>query len=218
MPLQVGAEVEPILEHAEPLEVQSPVSAEVSLPVCVKVQPILECAEPLEVQSPCKRGSASARRRQSCSADPRACKTATNPTSREHGSASAGWRQNPANSRARRTIRAPAIAAQGLPLPAGSKVWAVCKFGSVTQGTPGIITGVAEVRFFLGSPMYLCTFANNMKVRARPKDIEPHNHAHSLEELEQSDLKSIQSRHMTLRAQQLLSRQRPARLHSPTQL
>jgi hypothetical protein len=105
-----------------------------------------------------------------------------------------------------------------LPLPVGSKVWAVCKFGSVTEGTPGIITGVAEVRFFWQSPTYLCTFANNMKVRARPKDIEPYNHAHSLGELEQSDLKSIQSRRMTLRAQQVLSRQRPTRLHSPTQL
>ena len=73
--------------------------------------------------------------------------------------------------------------------------------------------GVAEVlALFWQSPMYLCTFANNMKVRARPKDIEPYNHTHDLEELKQSDLDAIQSRRMISRAQQLLARQRPTRL------
>ena len=171
------------------LEVQSPVSAEVPPPVGAKVQPILERAKPLKIQ----------------------------PAVSKEVPLRVGAKIRPIVGRDEPLEPRPA-AAQGLPLPVGSKVWAVCKFGSVTEGTPGIITGVAEVRLFLGSPMYLCTFANNMKVRARPKDIEPHNHAHSLEELEQSDLKSIQSRHMTLRAQQLLSRQRPTRLHSPTQL
>jgi hypothetical protein len=101
-----------------------------------------------------------------------------------------------------------------LPLPVGSKVWAVCKFGSVPEGAPGIITGIADGRFFWQSPTYLCTFADNRKVRARPKDIEVHNHGHSLQELEHPNLGSILSRRMTLRAQQLLSRQRPTRLHS----
>jgi len=60
----------------------------------------------------------------------------------------------------------PAVSPE-LSLPVGSKVWAVCNFGPVTEGVPGIITGVAEARLFWQSPMYLCTFANNMKVRAR---------------------------------------------------
>jgi len=101
-----------------------------------------------------------------------------------------------------------------VPLPVGSKVWAVCNFGRVTEGAPGIITGAVDVRFFWQSPTYLCTFANNMKVHARPKDIERYNHGHSLEELEQPDFDSILSRRMTLRAQQLLSWQRPADLPS----
>ena len=105
----------------------------------------------------------------------------------------------------------PAVSPE-VPLPVGSKVWAVCNFGRVTEGAPGIITGAVDVRFFWQSPTYLCTFANNMKVHARPKDIEPYNHAHSLEELEQPDFDSILSRRMTLRAQQLLSWQRPAHL------
>jgi len=107
----------------------------------------------------------------------------------------------------------PAVSPE-VPLPVGSKVWAVCNFGRVTEGAPGIITGAVDVRFFWQSPTYLCTFANNMKVHARPKDIERYNHGHSLEELEQPDFDSILSRRMTLRAQQLLSWQRPAHLPS----
>jgi len=86
-------------------------------------------------------------------------------------------------------------------------VWAVCKFGSVPKGTPGMVTGTVEGRFW-HSPMYLCTFADNRKVRARPKDIEAYNHAHSLQELEQPNLGAIQSRHMLSRAQQFASRHR----------
>jgi hypothetical protein len=98
-----------------------------------------------------------------------------------------------------------------LPLPVGSEVWAICKLGTVAEGAPGIITGVADARFFWQSPTYLCTFANNRKVRARAKDIEAYNHGHSLQELEHPNLDSIQSRRMALRAEQLLSRQRPTR-------
>ena len=159
------------------------------MPVGAKVRPILERAKPLKIQ----------------------------PAVSTEVHLPVGAKVRPKIEREEPLEPRPA-AAQGLPLPVGSKVWALCKFGPVTEGTPGIITGVTEVRFFWQSPMYLCTFANNMKVRARPKDSEPYNHAHSLEELKQSDLKSIQSRRMTLRAQQLLSRQRPTRLHSPTQL
>jgi len=99
-----------------------------------------------------------------------------------------------------------------LPLQVGSKVRAVCKFGSVAEGSLGIITGVANLRFSWQSPAFLCTFADNMKVRARPKNIEAFNHEHSLEELEQPDFRSVLSQRMTLRAQRLLSQQRPTRL------
>ena len=99
-----------------------------------------------------------------------------------------------------------------LPLQVGSKVRAVCKFGSVAEGSLGIITGVANLRFSWQSPAFLCTFADNMKVRARPKNIEAFNHEHSLEELEQPDFRSVLSQRMTLRTQRLLSQQRPTRL------
>lgn len=100
-----------------------------------------------------------------------------------------------------------------LPMPIGSKVWTICKLGSVTQGAPGIITGKAEARFFWQSSKYQCTFANNMTVLAGPKDIELYNHGHSLEDLKQADLNSILSKRMTLRAQQLGHWQRSA--HRP---
>src|SRR6476619_7118076 len=47
----------------------------------------------------------------------------------------------------------PAAARPELPLQVGSKVWAVCKFGSVPKGTPGMVTGTVEGRFW-HSPMY----------------------------------------------------------------
>jgi hypothetical protein len=106
----------------------------------------------------------------------------------------------------------PAATCPELPLQVGTKVWAVCNFGAVPKGTPGIVTGIADGRFSWQSPMYLCTFADNRKVRARPKDIGAYNHVHSLQELEQPNLGAIQSRHMISRAQQLLSRQRPTHI------
>ena len=98
-----------------------------------------------------------------------------------------------------------------MPLPVGAKVQAVRNVGPVKEGTPGIIRGVADISFLWWSrPAYLCTFAGNMKVHARPNEIEAYNHGHSLKELEQPDFGSILSRHMKLRVQQLLSRQRPS--------
>jgi hypothetical protein len=107
----------------------------------------------------------------------------------------------------------PELAAKpGLPLQVGTKVRAVRNFGPVKEGAPGIITGVADIPFFWWSrPAYLCTFADNRKVHTRPKTIEEVDHGHNLEELVQPDFGSILSRHMTLQAQQLLSRQRPTR-------
>jgi hypothetical protein len=106
----------------------------------------------------------------------------------------------------------PALTAKPiLPLPVGAKVQAVRNIGPVKEGTPGIIRGVADFSFLWWSrPAYLCTFAGNMKVHARPNEIEAYNHGHSLKELEQPDFGAILSRHMKLRVQQLLSRQRPS--------
>jgi hypothetical protein len=102
----------------------------------------------------------------------------------------------------------------GLPLQVGTKVQAVRNFGPVKKGAPGIITRLTDLPLFWWSrPAYLCTFADNMKVPARPKLIEAFDHGYNLEELEQPDFASILSRQMTLRAQQLFSgRQRPTRV------
>ena len=148
-------------------------------PLSAKVQPILERAEQLKVQP------------------------AVNPEVPLPVGANVG----PILGRAEPLVQ-PATNPE-LSLPVGSKVWAVCKFGSVPKGMPGIITGIADGRFFRQSPMYLCTFGNNRKVRARPKDIEAYNHAYSLQELEHPSLGSVQSRRMILRAEQFLSHQRP---------
>jgi hypothetical protein len=180
--LLVAAEVEPILERAEPLKVQLAVNTEVPQTVRTKVQPIGARAKPQKIQPAVS------------TEVPLSVRAKARPIIE---------RDEPLEPRP----------TQGeLPLPVGSKVWAVCKFGSVAEGTPGIITGAADARFFWQSPTYLCTFADNRKARARPKDIEVYNHGHSLEELEQPHLKSILSRRMTLRAQQLRSRQRPTNL------
>jgi hypothetical protein len=181
--LPVAAEVELIVEGTKALKVQPAVNTEVSQAVRAIVQPIVERAKPLKIQP--------------------AVSTQV---------------PLPVRAKAPRIIEReepfePQPAQGELPLPVGSKVWAVCKFGSVPKGTPGIITGLADGRFFWQSPTYLCTFADNRKVHARPKDIEVYNHGHSLQELEHPNLGSILSRRMTLRAQQLLSQQRPT--HPP---
>jgi hypothetical protein len=101
----------------------------------------------------------------------------------------------------------------GLPLQAGTKVRAVRNFGPVKKGAPGIITRLTDLPLFWWSrPAYLCTFADKMKVYARPKLIEAFDHGYNLEELEQPDFASILSRQMTLRAQQMFSGQRATRL------
>lgn len=103
---------------------------------------------------------------------------------------------------------------QRLPLEAGTKVQAARNFGPINEGTLGIITGVAEVSFFgWPRPTYVCTFAENKKVYARPRQIAVYEHGYTIEELEQPDFASNLSRQMTLRAQQLFQgpRSRPLR-------
>jgi two-component system, chemotaxis family, chemotaxis protein CheY len=203
VPLPAREELQPIRERPEPLEVQPSVSREVFLPISAAVEPIFERANQLEIkpavaiEEPLPVGAKVQPILER--ADPLEIRQVVTTEEPLPGQP---------NLERGQPLEPRSAASPGLPLPVGSKVWAARNFGSVTEGTPGIITGVADARFFWESPMYLCTFANNTKVRARPKDIEPCNHGHSLEELEQPDLKSILSKRMTLRAQQLLYGQR----------
>ena len=58
---------------------------------------------------------------------------------------------------------------QRLPLLVGTKVQAARNFGPIKEGTPGIITDVADLSFFCWSrPTYVCTFAENKRAHARP--------------------------------------------------
>ena len=211
VPLPVSGEVQPTLEHAEPLEVQPAVSAEVPQPVGAEVQPILERPEPLEIQQ--------------------AVGTEV--------PLPVGPKVQPILARAEPPKVQPA-ARPGLPLPVSGKVQSILERAEPLEVQPATRRRIAsagwkqgvgglQIRVSAGrrarynykysrrsllwqSPTYLCTFADNRKVRARPKDIEVHNHGHSLQELEHPNLGSILSRRMTLRAQQLLSRQRPTHL------
>ena len=91
-----------------------------------------------------------------------------------------------------------------LPLPVGTRVQAARNLGPIKKGTPGIITDVADISFFCWSrATYVCTFAENKRVHARPKHIGVYEHGYSIEELQQPDFASNLSRQMTLRAQQL---------------
>src|SRR5262245_5850547 len=102
---------------------------------------------------------------------------------------------------------------QRLPLKVGSKIQAARNFGPVKKSTPGMITGVTDLRVFWWSrSAYLCTFANNISVHARPKQIQAYEHGYNLEELKQPDFATNLSRQMMLRAEQLFSGQRSTRL------
>src|SRR5437763_2231910 len=74
-----------------------------------------------------------------------------------------------------------------LVLKVGTKVIAVRNFGPIKEGAPGIITEIAEAPFFFWSrSIYLCTFAENLKVAAKPKEIDDYDHGYSLNDLEGS--------------------------------
>ena len=78
---------------------------------------------------------------------------------------------------------------KNLPLPVGTKVLAIRDFGPIKEGAPGIITGTMEIPFFFWKRQaYLCTFADNIKISAKPSEIDDFEHNHSLEELEQPHL------------------------------
>lgn len=76
-----------------------------------------------------------------------------------------------------------------LPLPPGTKVIAARDFGPITEGAPGIITGTIDTPFFFWKRrMYLCTFADNVNIAAKPNEIDDFDHQYSLEELEKPRL------------------------------
>jgi hypothetical protein len=73
----------------------------------------------------------------------------------------------------------------------GTRVIAVRNFGPIKEGQPGIVAGIAAERWFrLSKPIYLCTFADNVKIAARPKEVEDYDHGYSLADLEKP-LKAI---------------------------
>jgi hypothetical protein len=68
----------------------------------------------------------------------------------------------------------------GLFLRVGATV-PVRNFGPVKEGAPGIITLLTDLPLFGWSrPAYLCTFAGNLEVHARPKLIEAFNPGYNL--------------------------------------
>ena len=77
---------------------------------------------------------------------------------------------------------------KSLPLKAGTRVKAVRNLGSVREGAFGIVTGTSVYRdLWRQKQTYLCTFADNMKIAARPNEIEEFDHGHTLVDLEQPD-------------------------------
>lgn len=96
-----------------------------------------------------------------------------------------------------------------LPLEPGTKIQAVRNLGSVKKGTPGIIIAKISASYFgLLPSRYQCTFANNIRTSARPKQIQTFDHPYNLEALEDPDFTSILSRQMMLKAQQMFAQSR----------
>jgi len=70
-------------------------------------------------------------------------------------------------------------------LPVGTRVIAVRNIGSVKEGAPGIVTGTLKQPN--SKLFYLCTFADNKKVAARPSEIDKHDHGYALADMERPD-------------------------------
>ena len=79
-------------------------------------------------------------------------------------------------------------------LQIGATIIAVRNIGPVKEGTPGIVTGITEERWFWKSKLiYLCTFADNVRIAARPKEVEDYDHGYSLADLENPNFLSVLS-------------------------
>jgi hypothetical protein len=173
------------LPGGKPLAPPPAASPEIHLPVSGEAPPTLEHTEPLEVQQTVNVSQtvSAAVQPTSARAEPLATQAVVRREAPQPGAKVRSFLEH-----AEPLEVQPAATHPKLPLPVGSKVWAVCKFGSVPKGTPGIVTGTADGRFIWQSPMYLCTFADNRKVRARPKNIEAYNHKSWSNSLEAHDV------------------------------
>jgi hypothetical protein len=88
-----------------------------------------------------------------------------------------------------------------LSLPVGASIVAVRDFGPIRSGVPGMITGTAREPFFQGNrPVYLCTFANNMKSLARPRDVDSSDHGFTLDDLEAENSLEVKARRQAAEA------------------
>jgi hypothetical protein len=82
------------------------------------------------------------------------------------------------------------------PAPVGTRIIATRNFGPIREGQPGIVTGIQMVPFLFWERLfYLCTFMGNIKVAARPKEIDDFDHGHTLEDIENSDQRRHFSAH-----------------------
>ena len=71
------------------------------------------------------------------------------------------------------------------PLDTGTRIVAACDFNPIKAGDPGIVTGMVAPRgFWPLRAMYCCTFAGNLKVVAKPRQIDVLDHGYTLMELE----------------------------------
>jgi hypothetical protein len=77
------------------------------------------------------------------------------------------------------------------PVPIGTRIIAIRNVGSVREGQPGIITGSTKVPFLFWKRFYyLCTFAGNVPLAVRPKEVDDDDHGYTLEDLENPDFLS----------------------------
>ena len=79
-------------------------------------------------------------------------------------------------------------------LQMGARVVAVREFQACHRGQPGIVTGIAEEQWFWRSLRSIfCTFADNVKIAARPKEVDDYDHGYSLADLETPNFLSVQA-------------------------
>jgi hypothetical protein len=76
--------------------------------------------------------------------------------------------------------------------PVGTFVLAIKKVGPISDGQPGVVTGIAEAGpVFWRRPVYLCTFLGNVKVAMNPSEVDDYAHGYSREQLEQPEDRSL---------------------------
>jgi hypothetical protein len=72
-----------------------------------------------------------------------------------------------------------------LAMQPGANVIAVRSVGPVAEGTPGVVTGFAEMgSLFWKRPMYMCSFLGNLKCAMKPAEIDGFEHGYSRAKIE----------------------------------